>query len=255
MKTKSSTIHSGERAHRFPSSPTFRRFAPGLIFTLALATASFAQMGGGGSGEVQQKLAALKQSTAENQQRLHQYQWIETTQITYKGEMKPEIQKMCSYGPDGQVQKIPMSQPAPPPSGGRMKQRMVEKKKDELKDYMEQVQSLLKLYVPPNGQRMEQAFQAHNMSIVPGGGSPQIVFKNYAQPGDQMTVSFEPAAKKITALNVNTYLGEAKDAVTLAVQFASLPDGTNYPAQTVLGASAKQIKVTTTNSNYQKRGQ
>jgi hypothetical protein len=32
---------------------------------------------------------------------------------------------------------------------------------------------------------------------------------------------------------------------------ASLPDGTNYAQQTVLTATAKQLVVTTTNSNYQ----
>ena len=55
-------------------------------------------------------------------------------------------------------------------------------------------------------------------------------------------------------MNVNTYMGDSKDAVTLQVQMASLPDGTNYVQQTVLNASAKQLVVTTTNSNYQKLG-
>jgi hypothetical protein len=36
------------------------------------------------------------------------------------------------------------------------------------------------------------------------------------------------------------------------VQMASLPDGTNYAQQTVLNATAKQIQVTTNNSNYSK---
>jgi hypothetical protein len=35
---------------------------------------------------------------------------------------------------------------------------------------------------------------------------------------------------------------------------ASLPDATNYPQQTVLNATAKQLVVTTTNSDYQKLG-
>jgi hypothetical protein len=40
--------------------------------------------------------------------------------------------------------------------------------------------------------------------------------------------------------------------VTLQVQMASLPDGTNYTQQTILDATAKKLQVTTTNSNYQK---
>jgi hypothetical protein len=35
---------------------------------------------------------------------------------------------------------------------------------------------------------------------------------------------------------------------------ATLSDGTNYAHQTVLNASAKQLVVITTNSNYQKLG-
>ena len=62
----------------------------------------------------------------------------------------------------------------------------------------------------------------------------------------------ESKAKKITSLNVNTYMGETKDSLTLQVQMASLPDGTNYSQQTVLNATAKKLEVTTTNSNYQK---
>jgi len=46
-------------------------------------------------------------------------------------------------------------------------------------------------------------------------------------------------------------MDDPKDAVTLAVQFASLPDSTNYVQQSVLDATAKQLQVTTTNSNYQ----
>ena len=82
----------------------------------------------------------------------------------------------------------------------------------------------------------------------------QIVFKDYALPGDQMTLSFDTAAKKITAVNVNTYMDNPKDVVTLAVQFASLPDGTNYVQQTVLNATAKSLVVTTTNSDYKPLG-
>jgi hypothetical protein len=49
-------------------------------------------------------------------------------------------------------------------------------------------------------------------------------------------------------------MDDPKDRVTLTVQMASLPDGTNYAQQTVLDATAKKLQVTTTNSNYQKRG-
>jgi hypothetical protein len=222
-----------------------------ILGALMLATTvpAFSQ-----NSDLQQKLAAVKQSAAENKQKLHQYQWVETTQLTLKGDAKPPSQKLCQYGPDGQVQKSPMGPPPEQPSGGRMKQRIIEKKKEEMQEYMEDVKGLLAMYVPPDPQKMEQAFQAGKVSLNPSGGAVNLVFKDYAQPGDQMTLTFDTASKKITSLSVNTYMGEAKDAVTLQVQMASLPDGTNYAQQTVLNASAKQLVVTTTNSNYQRLG-
>jgi len=206
------------------------------------------------NGEVQQKLAAAKQSAAENKQRLRQYQWTETTQLTLKGDPKPATEKLCQYGPDGQVQKTPIGPPPAAPSGGRLKQRVVEKRKAEMVDYMDDVKVVLSMYVPPDPEKMQLAFQAGKLSLNPAGSVVSLVFTDYAQPGDRMTLEFNPAIKKIISLSVNTYMGQAKDAVTLQVQMAPLPDGTSYAQQTILNATAKELVVTTTNSNYQRLG-
>jgi hypothetical protein len=87
---------------------------------LAAIVPAIAQ-GGGAAAELQEKVAAVKQAVAGNQQKLHQYQWKETTQLTLKGDPKPPSQSACQYGPDGKVQKTPLTPPPPPPSGGRMK--------------------------------------------------------------------------------------------------------------------------------------
>ncbi|MGA8742405.1 MAG: hypothetical protein WB561_14560 [Terracidiphilus sp.] len=50
---------------------------------------------------------------------------------------------------------------------------------------------------------------------------------------------------------MNTYLDDPKnDVVTLTSRFDRLPDGTNHVQQTVLDSQSKQIRITTTNSNY-----
>lgn len=204
-------------------------------------------------GELQQKLAAVKQSAAANQQALHHYTWVETTQVSLKGEVKSVKQSSCLYGPDGKVQKTPMASPEPQQqsSGGRLKQRIIEKKKEEYTDYMDQVKTLIGQYVPPDPNRMQQAFGAGNVSITPVPGMIQLVFKNYVEPGDSMTLSLVEATKKMASLNVNSYLGQAKDVVTLSVQFGVLPDGTSYPNQVVVVAEAKKMQITVTNSDYQ----
>jgi hypothetical protein len=99
------------------------------------------------------------------------------------------------------------------------------------------------MYVPPDPQRMEQAYQAGSVTLNPVPGAVNLVFTNYAQPADKMTLTLDTAAKKITALSVDTYMGEVK---------GSLPDGTDYAQQTVLSASEKKLTVTTTNSELPK---
>jgi len=133
---------------------------------------------------------------AANAQKLHQYQWIETTQVTLNGEQKPATQNSCQYGPDGAVQKTPIGPPPPQPSGGPLMRRVIEKKQAEMKQYMGEVKSVLALYLPPDPQKMEQAKQAGNLSVNPVPGAVNLIFKNYVQPGDQLTLTFDPLQER-----------------------------------------------------------
>jgi len=226
-----------------------RRWMMLAAVALAAAVPVLAQDAG-----MQQKLAVVKQVLTENRQRLQQYQWIETTQLTLNGDDKPPSQNLCQYGADGKVLKTPISPPPPPPSGGPLKRRIIEKKRAEMQAYMNDVKGLLSVYVPPNPQQMQLAYRAGKFSLNPAGGILNFVFRDYAQPGDQMTLSFDPAKLAIISVSVNTYMGQEKDAVTLQVQMAMLPDGTSHVQQTILNATAKKLVVTTTTSNYQRLG-
>jgi hypothetical protein len=70
-----------------------------------------------------------------------------------------------------------------------------------------------------------------------------------------MVITVDTTGKRISTINVNTYMGEAKDKVTLNASFSTLPDGTNYVEKTVLDVAAKEMVVTTLNTNYHLFGQ
>jgi hypothetical protein len=233
---------------------TLSKWAVRLIRTVgiaALVSPAFSQ-----SPELQQKVAALKQSVAANQMALHQYTWTETMQMILKGDTKSTKQSQCRYGPDGTVQKTAIGPPQPPPSNQRgLKGRIVEKKTGEIQDYMERVASLIKRYTPPSGAAMQSSLQSGKASIVPSaGGIVTISFHDYAKPGDTVTLTFDSGTKKVRGYDVNTYLDTPADVVTLKVIFDNLPDGTNYVAQTVVDATAKQVQIRTTSSGYTKLG-
>jgi hypothetical protein len=95
---------------------------------------------------------------------------------------------------------------------------------------------------------------AGNTSLSQAGPDAiQLQFKNYVKSGDAVTFTVDKAAKTIRQLSVNTYLDEQdKDAISLTVNFQTLPDGTNYAADKILDVAAKQIVVKISGSNYQK---
>ena len=63
------------------------------------------------SPQVQQHVAALKQSLAQSQAQLKKYEWIETTAVSLKGEEKSRQQNRCYYAADGRFRKSPWGQP------------------------------------------------------------------------------------------------------------------------------------------------
>ena len=202
------------------------------------------------------------ESLAANQAALRQYSWVETTVISMKGEVKKQEQKQCYYGADGKVQKTPINQPAAQPkqaSGGdggkqgRLKKKVVENKVDDLKDYMGRVAALVQEYVPPDPQKIGAAQAAGNLSTKPSAGALLLDVKDYAKPGDNLSIGFDTAAKVLSSYAVKSYVEKPKDdAVDLTVTFGKLEDGTSYPQQTILDVKAKQIQVKTTNSGYKK---
>jgi hypothetical protein len=211
------------------------------------------------SSELQQKAAAAKEAAAKNQQALRSYSWISTTKISLKGEVKNTKIESCEYGPDGKVQKTELSEPPAPQEDqggrrrrGRLKEAVVEKKTGEMKEELESAAALVQSYVPPSSEKLQAVIAADKVTIVPGAGTSSIRFADYEKAGDSLTLTLDSAAKSLQKIDVDTWLDEANNKVTLAVNFQSLPDGTNYAATTVMEIPAKQIEVQIENSNYEK---
>jgi hypothetical protein len=206
------------------------------------------------SPELQQRLAEIKQASAANKQALAHYTWQEQQTTSIKGEVKKQQLFQVSVGPDGQQQKTQIGgSQAAPPSGGRLKQHVIAKKQAEFKDYGEQIADLAKQYTQPDPGKLQEAFQSGNVSLQSGGGEGEVklVIKNYIKPNDSVTLVFNKQQKAIQSIQVSSYLDDPKDAVTIAAQFAKLPDGTNHVASTQVNGVSKQLTVVTQNSTYQ----
>ena len=214
------------------------------------------------SQDMQQKIAAAKQAAAKNQQALRAYTWIEKTEILMKGEVKNTKLESCRYGPDGKVQKTPLSEPAEkqedtprgPKAGmkAQAKAKVVEKKTGELKEDMEAAGALVHQYLPPSPDKIQAAQAAGKITVTPGASTTALRIADYLKAGDSLVLTLDSAAKGMQQINVDTWKDDPSDKVTLNVQMQSLPDGTDYAGNVVLAVPSSHIEVHITNSNYQK---
>ncbi|HXV59458.1 MAG TPA: hypothetical protein VEK15_02105 [Vicinamibacteria bacterium] len=205
------------------------------------------------SPELQQKAAAAKEAAAQNQQALRSYSWITKTELSVKGEVKNTKIESCQYGPDGTVQKTELTDPLPPPKKQRgLKGRIIAKKTGEMKEELEAAAALVQSYVPPSPEKIQAVIAAGKLSLTPGGAATAIRFADYEKGGDALTLTLDSASKSMQQISVDTWLDKPENKVTLAVTLQSLPDGTSYPASTVLSIPKDHLEVRVENSNYQK---
>lgn len=209
----------------------------------------------------QEQAAAFKQSLAKNAAGLKKYQWVETTTISLKGEVKSTKQNSCYYGADGKVQKTPIPGAAAPAQpvqsggrGGRLKQRVIANKKEEMSDHMKKAFALVGKYVPPNPDLIKYSKETNNIKVEPVAPNKTIRlgFPDFVKKGDLLSATLDLVSNSIVDVNIATYLDSEKDKVTVSVVFSKLGDGTNYAGKTTLHAEAKKIAVVVENGGYRK---
>jgi hypothetical protein len=228
-------------------------------FTLAAAVALLLTVGGSGIAQAQEpsaeeRVAELHAAMAASQAALREYEWVETTVVSMKGEEKSRKQASCHYGADGKVEKVEIdASPAPEKKRG-VRGRIVERKTEELTDYMKSAVGLVKTYVPPDPAKIQAAKEAGTVSLEPvePGQRVRLIFRDYEKPGDTLAMDLDVANNLPLSLSVDSYLDDAKDAVMLDVIMSQLDDGSIYASDITLNAVAKELVVTVQNGSYQK---
>jgi hypothetical protein len=203
--------------------------------------------------DLQQKLAAVKQAAAQNQQDLLAYTWLETTELSVKGELKSTKVESCVYGPDGKVQKTAVVTPPPPEKKRGLRGKVVAKKTGEMKEELEASVALVLQYVPPAPDKLQAVIDAGTASISQAGPEAlMFTFPGYAKQGDALKVTFDKAITALQQIDVQTWLNKPEEAVILKVTMQSVPDGPSFPGTILLTIPGSELQVKITKSNYQK---
>ena len=205
----------------------------------------------------QERVVALKASLAASQDILKQYEYVETTVVSLKGEEKSRQMNRCYHGADGKVQKVPLTSPPPPQQKKRgLRGKIIESKKEELADYMKEAVGLVKQYVPPQPVLIQKAKDAGKVSVSPlPDQRVRLTFTDFIKPGDSLGLTLDLANNRPVEAKVATYLEDSKDQpVILDVKFSTLPNNATYASTIALEARGKKLAVNVENSGYRSMG-
>ena len=145
----------------------------------------------------QERVLALKASLAASKALLKQYQWVETTVVTLKGEEKSRKQQNCYYGVDGNVQKILLTPPPAEKKQRGLRGRIAAEKKEEMADYMKEAVGMVKQYIPPDPMRIQMAKDAGKVSVTPlGSDRVRLTFTDFLKPGDSLVLTLDLASNR-----------------------------------------------------------
>jgi len=204
----------------------------------------------------QDRVVAVKMSLQASMAALRQYEWIETTVVSLKGEEKSSKENRCYYGADGKVQKVPVA--SAPESDGKkprgLRGKVVENKKEDMSESMKEAIALVKEYVPPQPERIQAAKDAGRVTVSPpdAQGKVRMVINDYLKAGDSLAIDLDAASNHLAGLTVASYTDKEKHGVGLKVGFQALADGTMYAASIALDVKEEDLTVAIKNSGYRK---
>ena len=202
------------------------------------------------------RIDAVKQSLASSAEVLKGYEWSQNVALSLKGEEKAHKNFKCSYGADGKIQKAPVAPAGEEPKKKKgLRGKVAENKKEDMEAALKASMALIDQYSPLEAGRVQTAKSTGNVSVsVPGADNRvRITINNYLKPGDMVELEMDGAKNTLQSVSITSAMdGEVKGPVHAKVTYASMADGTLYPAHQALDLKAQSLKIDVENSGYTK---
>jgi hypothetical protein len=218
-----------------------------LVLVTVLLSAGFSARAQEGATE------KFAQAQKQNAALLRQYGWRSRTELKLKGDSKNVKMESVRYDANGQLQKTPMDS-APPPQnsgaqGGRLKQKVVEKKKEEYKELLAGLAKLAQSYAHLTPEQTQAFAQGAKISKTETG-AVEIQGSNVIVNGDSVTIQADPSTFLIRKVTVDSLY--ENNPLKLTVNYQVIPQGPSYPAKVDLSYPKSEVQVLVDNSNYQR---
>ncbi|SRR6266545_5041555 len=197
---------------------------------------------------------AFGQRIKHNSEDLKQYSYKRRTEITVKGRSRARVE-LVRYV-DGKMHTVPLEAPQHRPEQphgyglrGRMMQKRVEKKKEEMKEEVAALTSLLQRY-SPGSDSMRSALQKAAISRTASGPDADVKLeaRGMVNPNDSFSLVWSVVDSRPAKIEIRTELDNKP--VQVGIEYASLPEGPFYAAHTVVSAPKKDLRVSIDTFDY-----
>ncbi len=199
------------------------------------------------------------QAQKENQAALQRFTWKSRTELMLKGESKKVKVEQVRYGADGQQQKITIEESSPQPQeqggggrrGARVKQKVIENKKEEFGELMQNLVVVATSYthIPPD--KMQAFLKNAQISLgkAPYEGTLQITGTGALTPEDSLTFWIDKQSLTFRRIEINTVLD--KKPVHMVAEYTQMTNGPSFMSRATLDYPEKEIHVTVDNYDHQ----
>jgi hypothetical protein len=194
------------------------------------------------------ELAAIGQAQLTNQTKLSHYTWQETQFISVNGEAVDYRLYSVSIGANGQYKRNLVTEHT------GQEAIFEPKRKEQLSQYGPYAQQLCELanqYTLLNSEGLTRANSRGEVVLLHEDDSIKLTIKNYSKPGDSLAMTINQRTHQLLKVWAKSYLTDPQDAVTIQVEFAELPDGTNHVATAEIDSASRHLTVKLTNWSYQ----
>jgi len=187
------------------------------------------------------------QGRKSNLQALKAYSWNQRTEVVKDGEVMSTKLELVRYDSIGYEQRSTLDQKAPKQKK-RIAGRVQQKKMGEMKEWGENVKSLLMKYSLPDLASLNGFLGKASINSSEESGQTILTSNNVIQSGDRMTMYINSKDKKI--LKTQVFTSYETDSVYVEITHGQLPEGINYIKEMKLDISTKEIQLKVENFNY-----
>ena len=216
-----------------------------LLGCMILPASSQAQAPGAES--LQSVAEKIIQGRSRNLQALKAYSWNQRTEVVKDGAVMSTHLELVRYDSSGYEQRSTLAQEKPKQKK-RIAGRVQKKKMGEMKEWGQNVKSLLMKYTLPDVASLNGFLGKASINPAEEPGQTVLTSNNVIQSGDRMTMYINEKDKKI--LKTQVFTNYEADSVYVEITHGQLPEGINYIKEMKLDISTKEIQLKVENFNY-----